>query len=155
MTCQKLFLKTCDIFLTQTVFFWHTLYLATCRCASAAIRTSWYKSLCALSRARASSDIYLSFAVVLHQTHTTHIINLPASHSFSQLSSMQFTVVEKYYISLMIVRPPQLANITWFKTVLQSRWRQIVLLRWSTSTSQSRLFPTSCNIKIAMFVIGF
>ena len=31
----------------------------------------------------------------------------------------------------------------------------IVLLRWSTSTSQSRLFPTSCNIEIAMFVIGF
>ena len=31
----------------------------------------------------------------------------------------------------------------------------LVLLRWSTSTSQSRLFPTSCNIKIAMFVIGF
>jgi len=29
----------------------------------------------------------------------------------------------------------------------------LVLLRWSTS--QSRLFPTSCNIKIAMFVIGF
>ena len=56
------------------------------------------------------------------------------------------------------VAPASWTYTSWLLSCTKRRlslWSSLVLLWRSTSTSQSRLFPTSCNIKITMFVIGF